>query len=80
MNDSADNALDTAEQPMLSIGDRSYPISDLNEEAQKLVLAIRDCDDQILQMKRRLNYLEIARRALVQELSARLPDSGNPAP
>lgn len=60
---------------MLTIGDRSYPVRDLSEEAQKLVLAVRDCDEQILQSKRRLNYLEIARRTLIQELTARLPDS-----
>lgn len=62
------------EQPMLTIGDRSYPIADLGDEAQKLVLAVRDCEDQITQLKRRLNYLEIARRTLIQELSGRLPD------
>jgi hypothetical protein len=62
-----------SEQPLLTIGDRSYPIADLNEEAQKLVMAVRDCEEQITQMKRRLNYLEIARRTLIQELTGRLP-------
>lgn len=61
------------QQAMLTIGERSYPIADLPEEAQKLVLAVRDCEEQITHLKRRLNYLEIARRTLIQELTARLP-------
>jgi hypothetical protein len=62
------------EEPQLTIGDRTYPIAGLSEEAQKLVMAVRDCEEQITQLKRRLNYLEIARRTLIQELSGRLPD------
>lgn len=61
-------------QATLTIGDRTYAIAGLPEEAQKLVLAVRDCEEQITQLKRRLNYLEIARRTLIQELSARLPN------
>lgn len=63
-----------SETALLTIGDRSYPIAELNDEAQKLVLAVRDCEEQITQMKRRLNYLEIARRTLIQELTSRLPE------
>lgn len=62
------------DQPVVTLGDRRFPIADLSDEAQKLVLAVRDCEDQITQMKRRLNYLEIARRTLIQELTSRLPD------
>ena len=63
------------QEPMLTLGDRSIPIASLGDEAQKLVLAIQDCEEQITQLKRRLNYLEIARRTLIQELTGRLPDS-----
>ena len=62
------------QQTVLTIGDRNYPIDSLPDEAQKLVLAVRDCEEQITQLKRRLNYLEIARRTLIQELTARLPN------
>ena len=62
------------QQPVLTIGDRNYPINSLPDEAQKLVLAVRDCEEQITQLKRRLNYLEIARRTPIQELTARLPN------
>jgi len=62
------------QQAVLTIGDRNYPIASLPDEAQKLVLAVRDCEEQITQLKRRLNYLEIARRTLIQELTARLPN------
>lgn len=68
-----DSGAPSDQPPMLTIGERSYPIADLSEEAQKLVLAVRDCEEQITQLKRRLNYLEIARRTLIQELTARLP-------
>lgn len=63
-----------SDQPVVTLGDRRFPIADLSDEAQKLVLAVRDCEEQITQMKRRLNYLEIARRTLIQELTSRLPD------
>ena len=62
------------QQPVLTIGDRNYTINSLPDEAQKLVLAVRDCEEQITQLKRRLNYLEIARRTLIQELTASLPN------
>lgn len=60
---------------MLTIGDQSYRIADLTDEAQKLVLAVRDCEEQITSSRRRLNYLEIARRSLIQELTSRLPNT-----
>ena len=60
---------------MLTIGEQSYRIADLPEDAQKLVLAIRDCEEQITSSKRRVNYLEIARRSLIQELTSRLPEN-----
>ena len=62
------------QEAMLTVGDQSYRIADLPEDAQKLVLAILDCEEQITSSKRRVNYLEIARRSLIQELTSRLPD------
>lgn len=62
------------QEALLTVGDQSYRIADLPEDAQKLVLAIRDCEEQITSSKRRVNYLEIARRSLIQELTSRLPD------
>ena len=59
---------------VLTFGDRSFKIADLPEDSQKLVAAIRDCEEQITNSKRRLNYLEIARRSLIQELTSRLPE------
>ena len=32
------------QEAMLTVGDQSYRIADLPEDAQKLVLAIRDCE------------------------------------
>ena len=63
------------DEALLTIGDTRYKIAELSEEAQKLVLAIRDCEEQITSSKRRLNYLEIARRALIQELTSRVPSN-----
>ena len=74
MPDEQSNTAVPGQQPMLTLGDRSIPIANLGDEAQKLVLAIQDCEEQITQLKRRLNYLEIARRTLIQELTGRLPD------
>jgi hypothetical protein len=61
-------------EPTLTIDGKSHPIASLSEDAQKLVLAVRDCEEQITQLKRQLNYLEIARRSLIQELKERLPN------
>ena len=62
------------QEALLTVGDQSYRIADFPEDAQKLVLAIRDCEEQITSSKRRVNYLEIARRSLIQELTSRLPE------
>ena len=59
---------------VLTFGDRTFKIADLPEDSQKLIAAIRDCEEQITNSKRRLNYLEIARRSLIQELTSRLPE------
>ena len=59
---------------VLTFGDRSFKIADLPEDSQKLIAAIQDCEEQITNSKRRLNYLEIARRSLIQELTSRLPE------
>lgn len=58
---------------ILKIGDRVFPISELEDDCKRLVLAIKDCEEQSLRIKRQLNYLEIARRSLVQELLQLLP-------
>ena len=66
---------DQASQPgTLTLGDRSYPIASLSEEAQKLVFAVHDCESQIVRLKREVDYLNVAHRALIQELTSRLPD------
>lgn len=58
----------------LTIGDRSYPIADLSDETQKLLRAAYDCEAQITRLRRDVDYLSIAHRSLLQELSNRLPD------
>lgn len=58
----------------LTIGDRSYPIDKLSDEAQKLVFAVHDCEGQIVRLKREVDYLNVAHRTLIQELTSRLPD------
>lgn len=64
-----------APQPgTLTIGDRSYPIDTLSDEAQKLVFAVHDCESQIVRLKREVDYLNVAHRTLIQELTSRLPD------
>ena len=58
----------------LTIGDRSYPIDKLSDEAQKLVFAVHDCESHIVRLKREVDYLNVAHRTLIQELTTRLPD------
>ena len=58
----------------LTIGDRSFPIDNLSDEAQKLVFAVHDCESQIVRLKREVDYLNVAHRTLIQELTSRLPD------
>ena len=57
----------------LTIGDRSYPMDKLSDEAQKLVFAVQDCETQIIRLKREVDYLSVAHRTLIQELTSRLP-------
>ena len=58
----------------LTIGDRSFPIDNLSDEAQKLAFAVHDCESQIVRLKREVDYLNVAHRTLIQELTSRLPD------
>ena len=59
--------------PILMVGERSYQIDDLPEGSRRLIQAIRDAEEQALQLKRQINYIEIARRALIQDLLTSLP-------
>ena len=59
----------------LKIGDKEFFVSDLSEDCKRLVLAIKDSDEQALRLKRQLNYIEIARRTLVRELIGLLPET-----
>lgn len=61
------------EEPTLVVGDREFKINELSDGAKRLVQAIRDAEEQALQLKRQINYIEIARRALIQELISSLP-------
>ena len=60
---------------ILKIGDKEFFVSDLSEDCKRLVLAIKDSDEQALRLKRQLNYIEIARRTLVRELFGLLPET-----
>lgn len=62
-----------AEVPILVVGGKEYCIDQLPDSAQRLVQAIRDAEDQAQRLKRQINYIEIARRALIQELLPLLP-------
>ena len=59
----------------LKIGDREFSVSELSDDCKRLVLAIKDSDEQALRLKRQINYIEIARRTLVRELIGLLPDA-----
>ena len=59
----------------LKIGDKEFFVSDLSDDCKRLVLAIKDSDEQALRLKRQLNYIEIARRTLVRELIGLLPET-----
>jgi len=59
----------------LKIGDREFSVSELSDDCKRLVMAIKDSDDQALRLKRQINYIEIARRTLVRELIGLLPDA-----
>ena len=63
----------SSQDGILRIGERQYPISGLSDDCKRLLMAIKDSEDQTLQLKRQVNYLEIARRSLVQELLQLLP-------
>ena len=75
MSDSADVHELSDHAPTLVVGGKEYRMDQLPEGAQRLVQAIRDAEEQAKQLKRQINYIEIARRALIQELLPMLPGS-----
>jgi Family of unknown function (DUF6447) len=72
MNIPTSQGLSPGEPAFLTIGDKQYRIDELSDDVRKLAQAILDCDQQIIQSKRNLNYLEIARLALLNDLKSRL--------
>lgn len=58
----------------VQIGDHSYDVNALSDDARKLIAAVQDVERELARHKRIETYLEISRRSLVQELLAHLPD------
>jgi len=68
-----DSASPSTDQPVIQIGNQSYRVADLSDDARRLVTAIQDVDAEIGHHRRLQTYLEITRRSLIQELTVNLP-------
>ena len=58
-----------ADKPVLTLNDKNYVIEDLSDQAKYCVAQIQDLDQQISQLKARLDQLEVAKRGFTDLLT-----------
>ena len=57
------------DKPVLTLNDKNYVIEDLSDQAKYCVAQIQDLDQQISQLKARLDQLEVAKRGFTDLLT-----------
>ena len=57
------------DKPVLTLNDKKYVIEDLSDQAKYCVAQIQDLDQQISQLKARLDQLEVAKRGFTDLLT-----------
>ena len=57
------------DNPVLTLNDKNYVIEDLSDQAKYCVAQIQDLDQQISQLKARLDQLEVAKRGFTDLLT-----------
>ena len=67
------------DKPVLTLNDKNYVIEDLSDQAKYCVAQIQDLDQQISQLKARLDQLEVAKRGFTDLLTEEVEKPEAPA-
>ena len=65
---------ETNQEPLLSIGEKQYKLSDLSDEAKGLVQALQVAEAQIAQYRDTVSLLGVSRESLMAQLTTALSD------
>ena len=66
------------DKPVLTLNDKNYVIEDLSDQAKYCVAQIQDLDQQISQLKARLDQLEVAKRGFTDLLTEEVEKPAEP--
>lgn len=66
------------DKPVLTLNDKNYVIEDLSDQAKYCVAQIQDLDQQISQLKARLDQLEVAKRGFTDLLTEEVDKPAEP--
>ncbi len=63
---------DSAQQPLLTLGDKQYAIDSLNDQAKELVQGLQVAEAQLRMTQDQLNVMMFARQSMLDQLTTAL--------
>jgi uncharacterized coiled-coil DUF342 family protein len=66
--------IDSAKQPLLTLGEKQYVIDSLDDQTKDLVQGLQVTDAQLRMTQDQLNVMKVARQALLDQLQEALKD------
>ena len=65
---------DSAQQPLLTLGDKQYAIDSLSDEVKELVQGLQVAEAQLRMTQDQLNVMMFARQSMLDQLQEALKD------
>ena len=65
---------DSAQQPLLTLGDKQYAIDSLSDQAKEMVQGLQVAEAQLRLTQDQLNVMTVARQSMLNQLQEELKD------
>ena len=65
---------DSAQQPVLTLGDKQYAIESLSDQAKEMVQGLQVAEAQLQMTQDKLNVMMFARKSMLDQLQEALKD------
>ncbi|KZR85074.1 hypothetical protein MITS9509_00405 [Synechococcus sp. MIT S9509] len=65
---------DSAQQPLLTLGDKQYAIDSLSDQAKEMVHGLQIAETQLRMAQDKLNVIMFARQTMLDQLQEALKD------
>ena len=65
---------DSAQQPVLTLGDKQYAIDSLSDQAKEMVQGLQVAEAQLQMTQDKLNVMMFARKSMLDQLQEALKD------